>query len=277
MPFETSLEERVAVPQPFRTLPHIVHDGSRNPSFRGVMVGEDVPFSLPEEAVQSRVDAQGVDVAVVAHGGGVVLQCPAYVHAPVAELVVALRRDPLRADSRTDIVTDFVLVKQSRVEQSIGTELHFGRQVGILLPFEPGAAGGEINATRRAELSRRLEDVAFLSVIERDFLDVVQRELAQVHLPVLCVAQLYAVVIYARVVRTHAADVDRLQSGHTAVVFDLQSRKITDGISHGKAVQLPQFFPFQGLCGNDLFVGLGFDHYLAQVAYAVRPVCGYGR
>ena len=85
------------------------------------------------------------------------------------------------------------------------------------------------------------------------------------------------VVIYARVVRTHAADVDRLQSGHTAVVFDLQSRKITDGISHGKAVQLPQFFPFQGLCGNDLFVGLGFDHYLAQVAYAVRPVCGYGR
>ena len=105
------------------------------------MVGEDVPFSLPEEAVQSRVDAQGVDVAVVAHGGGVVLQCPAYVHAPVAELVVALRRDPLRADSRTDIVTDFVLVKQSRVEQSIGTELHFGRQVGILLPFEPGGGG----------------------------------------------------------------------------------------------------------------------------------------
>ena len=54
------------------------------------MVGEDVPFSLLEEAVQSRVDAQGVDVAVVAHGSGVVLQCPAYVHAPVTELVVAL-------------------------------------------------------------------------------------------------------------------------------------------------------------------------------------------
>ena len=83
-----------------------------------------------------------------------------------------------------------------------------------------------------SEVAGRLQQGTFLTVKQRNLLDIVQRELCQVYLPVLCIAQLYAVVRDAQMVGTHRADIHRLDAAHATVVLQLQTREVTQRIGH---------------------------------------------
>ena len=128
-------------------------------------------------------------------------------------------------------------------------------QVVIFDRIETGCPGSHVNRSRRGIILSRLEDGAFLPVVQRNGLHIVQREAPQVDLPVLGIAQLDAVVEHPDVLGSHAPDIDRLQSPDSAVVLDLDAGKITNGIGHRNHTQAPEFFARQLLCGNDLRQG----------------------
>lgn len=116
------------------------------------------------------------------------------------------------------------------------------------------APRGDVDRAGGSEILRRLEDVAFLTVVERDLLHVVQREAAQVDLAVLGVAQLDAVVEYGHVVGAHRTDVDGLQTAHAAVILELHACEVADGVGHREAVQALQVDLLEHLRGDDLAV-----------------------
>ena len=51
-------------------------------------------------------------------------------------------------------------------------------------------------------------------------------------------------------VSTHRADVDGLDASHTTIVFQLQTREITQGVCHGVRAQPFQLLAAKGLRGN---------------------------
>ena len=69
-------------------------------------------------------------------------------------------------------------------------------------------------------------------MIQADALHVVQGELAQVYLSVLSIAQLHSVVEHTHVVGAHAAHVYCLQTAYAAVVLQLHTREIADGVGY---------------------------------------------
>ena len=87
-----------------------------------------------------------------------------------------------------------------------------------------------------AEVAGRLEKRAPLPVVQRKGLHIVERELTEVYLAVLCVAQSYAVVDHAGMVGTHRAYVDGLDAAYAAVVFHLYSGEIAECVGDAVAV-----------------------------------------
>ena len=68
-----------------------------------------------------------------------------------------------------------------------------------------------------------LEDGTLLSVIQSDFLHIVERELSEVYLTVLGITQLDTVVADTQVMGTHRTDIDGLDTSHTTIVLQLNS------------------------------------------------------
>ncbi len=110
-----------------------------------------------------------------------------------------------------------------------------------------------------------------MPVVERYLLDVFQRELAQIDLSILRVAQLDAVVEHAHVVRAHASHVYRFESSHTAVIFELHAREIADRVGHRKGTQVFELFTGQFLHGDH------FPHQGAPVHHELVKVEGHRR
>ena len=79
----------------------------------------------------------------------------------------------------------------------------------------------DIHRTGITEIGGWLKNGTFLSVIKCDFFNVVQRELPEVYLSVLCVAQFDTVVEHAQMMGAHASDVHRFESAHATVIFQL--------------------------------------------------------
>ena len=97
----------------------------------------------------------------------------------------------------------------------------------VCLAFaESGCACAHIYRSGAAEVACGLQEGAFLSVMKRECLDVVERELAEVYLAVLGVAEGHAVVDNAGMVCAHGADVDCLDTSDAAVVFHLYAGEI---------------------------------------------------
>lgn len=145
--------------------------------------------------------------------------------------------------------------QHGRVDRTERPSFDRKTQVVIFDRIETWCPGSHVNRSRRGVILSRLEDGAFLPVVQRNGLHIVQREAPQVDLPVLGVAQLDAVVEHPDVLGSHAPDIDRLQSPDSAVVLDLDAGKITNGIGHGNHVQALEFCSRQFLCGNDLRQG----------------------
>lgn len=103
---------------------------------------------------------------------------------------------------------------------------------------EAGSLGTDIDGASITKVARWLEDGTTLTVVERNFLHIVERELPQVYLPVLCIAQFDAVIEDTQVIGTHTANVDSLDATHASIILELQAREITQGIGHRQGIQL---------------------------------------
>ena len=132
----------------------------------------------------------------------------------------------------------------------------------ILFPiFKMGRTCTHVDASGRTEITCRLKDIALLTVMERDSFHIVKRELPEVNLPVLSIAELNTVVAYSGMVGAHGADVDSFQAAYPAIILDLYSGEITQRISHTQAVETPQFLTAEPLHRYNLLFRIACDHH----------------
>ena len=143
--------------------------------------------------------------------------------------------------------------------------------MAALVVLKPWTAGAYVDGSCVGKLAGRLEDGTLLTVVEQQLLDVVQRELSQIHLSVLGIAQLYAVVEDAQVAGAHAAHIDGLDASHASVVLQLHACKVAQRVGYGVGAEPFQLFPLHDVAGNDLAVGrLGPHDDLAHLLDAVQ-------
>ena len=111
---------------------------------------------------------------------------------------------------------------------------------------------GVFNTARACQFTGRLENLAFLTVVKADFLQVIHRELAQIDRPVLGIADFYPVVEDAQMVRTHRTYIDGLDTAYAAVVFDLYAGEVPQCVCYALYAELLQSFAGQPLDGHNV-------------------------
>ena len=122
------------------------------------------------------------------------------------------------------------------------------------------------------KVAGRLHDSTLLTIEQGYLLHIVKRELSQVYLPILGIAQLDAVVRDAQMVGTHRTDIDSLDASHAAIVLQLDTREIAQGIGHAVGIEAFELLTIEGLRGNHLFMIIARDdHHLVNMLYAVEP------
>ena len=278
--FKHALCERVAVPQPFAPSPHVVDDSSRDAPFRGVVVEIGFPLAAWQISLQAALEAYGVDVAVLSDGCGVVCYLARGGDTSVAELIFPAGVYPLGVEGGAEVFAYLVLEQDRWIDSSERAGLYPGFEMGGFAFGKFRTACRQVNRPGRAELARRLEDVASLSVVERYLLDILQRKFAEVYLSVLGIAELYAVVIYPHVVAAHAAYVYGLDTAHAAVIFQLHAREVSQGIGYREAVEAFEFLAGEFLRGYNLAVSVGRDDHFVELLYRVELAlspCDCGR
>ena len=105
----------------------------------------------------------------------------------------------------------------------------------------------DIDAAGICKVGSRLHYRRALPLIDAHFLDVVQRELAKVNHPVLCISKFYAVVIDAHVLRTQRTQIHRLQASDSAIILQLYAAHEAQGIGHSVGIHFLQILALQGL------------------------------
>ena len=160
------------------------------------------------------------------------------------------------------------------------TIFRFELQVCSLAISKLRAACLDIHRTSVAELRCRLEDGTLLSVVKRYLVNIVHRELPQVHLTVLRVPQLYAVVEDAEVIATHRTDVHRLDTAHSTVVLQLKTSEIAQCICDVMSVQALQLLALHRVRRNHLAECKARCHYhlpdtlnAVEAAFLLLSVC----
>ena len=123
----------------------------------------------------------------------------------------------------------------------------------ILAFFEMGSTRTDVYGAGGPEILGRLQNFAFLTVVQRQGLDIVERELAEIDLAVLSVAEFHPVIYDAGVVGTHAADVYGLDAAYAAIILDLNAGEITQCVGDTVAVEPLEFIALQCLDRNYVF------------------------
>ena len=173
--------------------------------------------------MQAHFRPNGVHLTVLADGCGVICRFAIRQDTPVAERIFAIRIDIFGIEGQGEILFEFDIHSHIGISQGKGAKSHFSAHMDALVLFEIRLAGSEIDVSRRTELPRRLKNIGFLTIKELYFLHIIQRVTAQVHLSVLGISQLYSVVIHRGMLASHRADIDGLDSPHSAVVFYLHA------------------------------------------------------
>lgn len=226
--------------------------------------------------MQSQFGAYGIHVAVLANSRGVVGRLARRQYAAIAEGISSVGMHVLGIHGEREPVREAHVSPYVGVGQTERAEAHLAVYVHFLAFAEIGFAGGEIYVTRCAELASRLKDIRFLTFVELDLLHVVQREASQIHLSVLSVAELHAVVIDGRVLATHRADVDGLDTTYAAVVLELYAREIAHRVGYAEGVESLQFLAFERLRHDDIFLQrAGGDGHLVHLAMTRVGGIGY--
>ena len=273
-----ALHKEILVPLALAVFPHVVDDGAWYATLAVVVVGLGVPLALPDETEEAALEAQGTHVAVFAHRGGVPGQRAVAVLLAQGEVILPGGIGVLGVECGTEPRPQLLLPAHAGIGQAEGAGAHGDIDVVALAGGKVGALGLDIDSAGRPEVACRLEDLALLAVVERDRLDVVERELAQVDLPVLGIAQLNAVVEHPHVIGAHRANVDGLHTAHAAVVLELHAGKVAQGIGHAVAAQPLKAAAIECLGRYHLLIGpLGIHGDIAQVLHRVEAhVAGLG-
>ena len=266
-----SLYEGVQVLLSLAALPDVVDDGAGNAARRIVDVALQLPGTLRQQSVEVGLQSLGVDVTVLADGRCVPGRRAVKVLATITKMILAAGRHPFAVDAQAEVRTEALFIERRDAQQVAGTVLQLGFQVLVLAHLEARRAGADVDRRGRSEVAGGLEDSTFLSVVERHLLDVVERELPQVDLSVLRIAQHDAVVADGQVVGAHGAHVDRLDAAHAAVVLQLDAREIAQGVGYGLRRQPFELLAVQLLRGDDLAEReLRGDDDLTDVLHAVH-------
>ena len=197
------------------------HEGSGIATLRAIEVRLGTPLPFIQATEEPRLEAQGVYIAIVTHGGGVVA-----VFLPIGEGVASRGVEVFATHREVELWGETLLVEEGGIEGGEGAHLKCRLEVGLTLGREGGATRGHIECSRRRKALGRLEDGATLTIIYGDGLHIVEGEAPEVYLPVLCIAQLQAIIEDAHMLGAHAAHVHRLQPPDAAVVLDLDAGEV---------------------------------------------------
>ena len=124
-------------------------------------------------------------------------------------------------DRRADTLTESILQTHRRIEQAERTGAKREVEVVAFARWETWIACAKIDCAGRTEVLGRLEDFALLTIVHRDFLNVIERKFAEVDLTILSIAELNTVVEDTHVVGAHAANIHRFHAADTTIVLDL--------------------------------------------------------
>ena len=162
-----------------------------------------------------------MDIAIVANGCRVVA-----VLLLVGEAVAPRGIEVFATHREVEGGGEALLVEEGGIDGGEGACLESGFEIGLMLGGKGGAARRHVERGCRGEALRRLEDGATLTIIYGDGLHVIKGEAPEVYLPVLCIAQLQAIIEDTHMLGTHAAYVHRLQPPDAAVVLDLDTGEV---------------------------------------------------
>ena len=235
-----------------------------------------MPLAAAHHAEDGSLKAIGTHIAILAHGGRVPCQRAVAVVPHVAETVFARGIGKLAVKRQAHRAAQLVLPTEAGIDQAEGARLERHVEVVTLAALELGPAGAQIDGACRAIVLGALENVAALTVIERDGLDIVEREFAQIHLTILRIADLDAVVKDPHVVGAHRADVYRLEAAHTTIVLELHTGKVAHGIGHRVTVQALELLAREFLGRNHILVGAtAIDDYILDVLHRVESAMAH--
>ena len=270
---ERALGKDIRIPLAVLVAEFVLDHGTRIAAPGTVEIDLCPPEAIGELAEQAFFQAESIHIAVAADGGRVV----AVVHT-IGELVASGRIQIFPAQRGTDPFAQLPVPYQSGIGRAEGAGLEGGFELLLLAVGKPGDTGLQVDAARRPEILGGLKDGALLAVVQGHCLHIVQREPAQVHRAVLRIAQLDAVIEHAHMVGAHAADIDGLQSAHTAIVLDLHAGEVADGIGHAVRAQPLQLRPGELLHRDDLpRKPPARHHHFFQLLQAVQAVLGVQR
>ena len=266
------LQEEIAVPLLLGMFPHIVDDSAGNALAAVIPVGLGMPLATGHDTEDRAFNAIGAHFTVLTHGGSVPSQGAVAVVAHVAEAVLTCGIGELAVERQAHRTAQLVLPAHAGIDEPEGSRLERHVEVVTLAVLELGTARAQVDGACRAIVLSTLENVTALTVIERNGLDVVEREFAQINLAVLGIPDLDAVIKHTHVVGAHRADVDRLEAAHTAIVLELNTSKVTHGIGHRMAVQAFQLLAREFLGGNYVFIGSApIDDDILDILHRVQP------
>ena len=232
------------------------HEGTRIASLGAIEVRLGAPVAFVQATEEPRLEAQGVHIAIVTHGGGVVA-----VFLPIGEGVASRGIEVFAAHREVELWGEALLVEEGGIEGGEGARLECRLEVGRSLGSEGGSTRGHIERRCRREALGRLEDGAALSIIYRDGLHIVQREASEVNLSVLRITQLKPIVEDPHVLRAHTAHIHRLESPDATVVLDLHTSKVAQGIGDTHRTESLQVTTAKRLGGDDILRDKPLPHH----------------
>ena len=152
----------------------------------------------------------------------------------ISETVAAVCVHIFGGSAQRKPFAELVLPKGGRVYQGKGTGLESEVNVVFLSGSKYRNLALEVNGTGAGVILCALKDGALLPVIYGNGLQVVQTETAKVHDAVLGVPHLKAIVEHSHMLASQRTDIHALEAPDSAIILDLGSGKIADGIGHGK-------------------------------------------
>ena len=197
------------------------HEGSWVATLRAIEISLGAPLTFVKSSEEPRLEAQGVDIAVVTNGRRVVA-----VLLLVGEAVAPRGIEVFATHREVEGGGEALLVEEGGIDGGEGAYLESCLEVGLALGGKGRAARRHVERGCRGEALRRLEDGATLTIIYGDGLHVVEGEAPEVYLPVLRIAQLQAIIEDAHMLGAHTAHVHRLQPPDAAVVLDLDTCEV---------------------------------------------------
>ena len=198
------LQKRVAVPKSFAIAPDIIHNRTRYPTL-GVVV---IELQFPEACIaivmiKSCFHANGIDVTILTDSSRVICHFARRCHTAITERILAIRGHQLRVGSNRHRFTQANIKQQTRIDECETACPHLRFDIKRLAFFKSWTTRSKIDTTRSTKLAGRLPDIRFLTIIELNLLDILQRVFTQVYLAILRITQLHTIIENAHVIGAH--------------------------------------------------------------------------